>query len=102
MSSPFRALSQCLGGYLHQDWDLESKTWQEAMSKYAMQSRPEQVQQAIVELDALFGAEFVDDKLEATVERDLGCAYCPEPDGLTMRAWLAPLRNYLVATQNAI
>jgi hypothetical protein len=87
-------LFQVLGGYLHQDFDLDFDSPEEALQAAATGQGSEQVGAAIRELDELLSSHADDDVLIQIVER-LTTGYSPVLDGWQIRPWLEHTRAIL-------
>jgi CdiI immunity protein len=82
----FPNLFQVFGGYLHQDWDIEAASWDEAL-RLAVAEAPEQAAAAAGEIEVLLASELDDDQLMKLIER-LTTGYSPELGGWAARPWL--------------
>ncbi|HVM17614.1 MAG TPA: contact-dependent growth inhibition system immunity protein [Gaiellaceae bacterium] len=91
----FPNLFQVFGGYLHQDFDLEFASPDEALLAAAAGQGSEQVGDAVREIDSLLESDLDDSQLHAIVER-LTAGYAPELDAWEARAWLAHARRLLL------
>ena len=81
-------LTQLLGGYLHQDWDLDAPTPDDALRDAAREGQgDEQVAGAIQQIDALLTSGYDEASLTAIVER-MTAGYSPVLDGWKTRDWL--------------
>jgi hypothetical protein len=90
----FPNLFQVLGGYLHQDFDCDFASADEALRTAAEEQGREQVAGAVREIDALLAGGFDDRTLIAIVER-LTTGYSPVLDGWEIRPWLEHARAIL-------
>jgi catechol 2,3-dioxygenase-like lactoylglutathione lyase family enzyme len=82
----FPNLFQLLGGYLHQDFDLDHANADAALAAAAHEDKA-RAAGAARELDALLASSRDDDGLTRLVER-LADGYSPTLDGWRIRAWL--------------
>jgi hypothetical protein len=83
-------LFQFLGGYLHQDFDLDGGTADDAV-RQAIASTPAEARAAVAaQIDSLMTAHSDERSLEVAVNEL--CSYHPPGDGLTYRAWLRQVR----------
>jgi hypothetical protein len=89
----FPSLFQVLGGYLHQDWDIDAETPDDAL-RLAAEEGPEQAGAAVREIDALLASEVDDKHLMRLIER-LTAGYSPELEGWRARDWLLHARELL-------
>jgi hypothetical protein len=90
----WRQLSNFLGGYFHQDYDLDGENTTEVVSAYLSEAPVEDVQASVAELDRFLSIDPVDrPSLEI-----LGVAYLWSVDGFeNTDEWLAAIRGQLVA-----
>ena len=86
-------LGQVLGGYLHQDWDLEADSPDDALRLARVESE-EQVSAAIEQINELLAGNQSDAELTEIVER-MSAGYSPILDGWTIRAWLVHAKALL-------
>jgi hypothetical protein len=94
-SDRYPELFQFLGAYLHQDWDLDAATADEAVER-AIAETPRNLHPAVEhELDDLLASHPDDRSLRAAVA-DL-CDYLPSGDGMSDREWLMRVRTRLQA-----
>jgi hypothetical protein len=89
----FPGLFQILGGYLHQDFDLEFASPDEALRAASLEAS-EQIERALAEIDTLLKSGLAHRELERIVER-LTSGYARELDGWDARAWLTHARAIL-------
>ena len=87
-------LSQFLGAYFHQDWDLDDPDEQEVLNRFMRSEGEDRVRAARVELNRLLAMPFDDEELSDIVFRDLGCYYSPTPNR-AMRQWLRSVAERL-------
>lgn len=95
MNERFGQLKQLIGGYFHQDWDIEGGTDNEVVWAYKRAITPEQLVKTINELD-----ELIKDCSNPSNDPDqllngLGCEYCYQSDGLTALKWIRRIRRLL-------
>lgn len=95
METAYPALWQFFGGYFHQDWDLAGPGWRDVVAGYIDEAGPEIVRQTADELAVLLRDVSDEDALRGVVLDGFGCFYLPDPDGVTMRAWLEEVRQAL-------
>jgi CdiI immunity protein len=93
LESRFPGLFQVLGGYLHQDWDIEAETPDDAL-RLAAEEGPKQAAAAVREIDMLLASDVDDKQLMRLIER-LTAGYSPELAGWEARAWLVHARELL-------
>lgn len=92
----FPALEQFLGGYLHQDFDLDFGTAEDAVAAFAKEGPHESVRAVCDELDnALAMLDAGREQPEKFLLR-LGCYFNPAADGLTVNDWLNRVRKTLM------
>lgn len=88
-------LAQLLGGYLHQDWEIEGDTPDAALRKAREEyGSTDDLDRVIEQLGALIASSHDDWTLLTMVER-MTAGYSPELDGWTTRAWLAHAKALL-------
>jgi hypothetical protein len=92
----FPNLFQVLGGYLHQDFDLDYDSPDAALRAAATGQGYEQIGGAIREIDRLLAGPIGEDELMRLLER-LTAGYSPELEGWGARDWLAHVRELLSA-----
>jgi hypothetical protein len=92
----FPNLLQVLGGYLHQDFDVDHDSADTALRDAAGSQGHEQITGALREIDHLLASEIGDDELMRLVER-LTAGYSPELEGWNARDWLRHARDLLAA-----
>ncbi len=90
----FPNLFQVLGGYLHQDWDVDFETPDDALRAARAGQGSEQIRGAIAEIEELLAANVDDDAVDAIV-RPMTGGYDPKADGRTARQWLRHVREVL-------
>lgn len=83
------------GGYLHQDWDLEATSLEDAIRNFVAREPPEHVQKARDELHTLLSCDDTEAGLRHLVVAEWGCSYDPTHDGLSMREWLRHVASIL-------
>jgi hypothetical protein len=92
----FPNLFQVLGGYLHQDFDLEYDSPDEALRDAADSQGHDQIAGAIREIDHLLASDIGENDLMRLVER-LTAGYSPQLEGWDARGWLRHARELLAA-----
>jgi CdiI immunity protein len=90
----FPNLFQVLGGYLHQDFDLDSESPDDALRNAAEGQGREQISGAIREIDHLLASPMRDGQLMTLVER-MTAGYSPALEGWAARDWLRHARELL-------
>ncbi len=97
MNAQYPYLFQFFGGYFHQDWMLDSPTWQDVVRQYAKEAAPDDLHRALAEIEDLLHTTPDDQVLEQRLLHELGCEYDPRPDlgGPTYREWLAAVAGML-------
>ncbi len=88
-------LYQFLACYFHQDWDLDSATWQGAVLQFVQEFSSEDVCAARKQLDRLLDCDLNETELSKTLLHELGCYYDPTPDGMSFTDWLRLIREQL-------
>ena len=86
-------LLQFLGGHLHQDFDLDFESADEAIQQAIVGSSADCRHAVAREIDALLASHRDEDSLAAGVGEL--CDYHPPGDGLTYRQWLLNVRARL-------
>ena len=87
MTEAESSLGSLLGGYFHQDWDIEGPNAEAVIRRFASENLREDVVTAKDEAQALLAAGLGEHELAATVKA-LGQDYLPEADGMSYRRWL--------------
>jgi hypothetical protein len=88
-------LAQVLGSYLHQDWDLDHTSADDALLAAIAGQPPRQVAAAASEL--LAHRPPADDEAASRRFSNELCSYHPPGDGLTYSAWLDRVQHILTA-----
>ena len=97
MTEKYKQLEQLIGGYFHQDWDIEGENDAEVVTAYLRAITPEKVIATIGEIDLLLEeCRAVEGEPENSL-RKLGCEYCYQADNLTGSEWLRHIRALLVS-----
>jgi len=86
-------LPQLFGGYLHQDWDLEASSIEEAVRNFM--DREPKVGRARDELKMLLSGSHTDAELRRLVVDVWGSSYDPTLDGREIREWLHEVASIL-------
>jgi hypothetical protein len=87
-------IAQLLAGYFHQDWVLESQSWEDVIDAFVAESPPSAVVGCAADVRDLLAAGLSDAEL-AGVLRHLGAAIDPAAYGLTPSAWLGAVLSRL-------
>jgi hypothetical protein len=95
-SANLEILKSFLGGYFHQDWDLEASDADKVIANY-LASKPStnNIEMIIVQIDQYLNDAGDDLNIEVGLLRDLGCYYLPSADGLTAHNWLRHVAHQL-------
>jgi|SRR6266446_2484602 len=88
-------LKHLLGGYLHQDWNLEFSTPEDAIAAFKNAESPETIQGACRELDDLIPLVSTMQDPHTFLWQVLWCYYSPKVAGLTVPVWLERVRQQL-------
>ena len=89
----FEQLQQLIGGYFHQDWDIEGQSDEEVVFAFVRDNTSETARHVIAEIDdILYGISGLD--LDELLNY-LGCEYSYQTDGKSAAQWLKRLRNVL-------
>ena len=88
----FPNLGQVLGSYLHQDWDLEFATSQDALRAAKERQSNDQIAGAVVEIDDLLSRKLDEDSLSEIV---VALAGGGAPETSEISEWLAEARQML-------
>jgi hypothetical protein len=80
-------LWQFFGGYFHEDWMDDYKTWQNAVDAFVAEGLSEHVRKAADDLDRLLGLSLDGNALGHAVIFQLGCSYWPSDD-VPYEPWL--------------
>lgn len=90
------ALRNFLGGYFHQDWDLDASEPDEVIAYYiASKPSPSTLEMIIAQIDQYLSNAGDDLSIEQGLMQDFGCYYLPSADGLGARDWLSHVANQL-------
>jgi hypothetical protein len=90
----FPNLLQVLGGYLHQDFDLDYESPDAALRAATENQGHDPITGALREIDRLLASEIGDDELMQLIER-LTAGFSPSLAGWTAREWLRHTRELL-------
>ena len=82
MSTRDERLQLFFGGYFHQDWDIDAKTWQHVIANYV----GEHPRGDAIELRNDLRAWL--DEGHSQLPAKFRCDYDPQPEGLTDRNWI--------------
>lgn len=97
MTERFVNLGRLLGGYFHQDWDIEGSTDAEVILAFCQAVPADQIEATVFDVDQVLelcaGDALKADELLAS----LGCEYYYQADGLTGIAWLERVRSLLLS-----
>jgi len=97
MTESFVNLERLLGGYFHQDWDMEGATDADVILAFRQAEAASQIEATISEVNQVLqlcaGEPLKADELLA----GLGCEYYYHADGLTGIAWLERVRSLLLS-----
>lgn len=95
MTERFKNLEQLLGGYFHQDWDMEGATDAEVIVAFRRAASVDQIEATIAEVDHIL-RRFSRDPLKIEeLLAALGCEYYYQADGLTGQEWLQRVHSLL-------
>jgi hypothetical protein len=85
------ALETLIGGYFHQDWDIEGPTADAVLDVFLADTTEDRLAQACSELDAIVAnPENAEQLLDSW-----GLAYDYTVEGFTTEGWLTHIRDYL-------
>jgi hypothetical protein len=88
------ALEQFLSCYFHQDWYLESPSWEAVVCQFVAAEPEELRMQALEQLDAFIGRDLSEADLASEL-LELGCCFEPSSATLSHQSWLSQLRAHL-------
>ena len=91
LEDEYPALWQFLGGYLHQDWDLDYGTTSDALHDF-MEGSDELATQLPLEMEQVLTTKTDDEVLERFLV-ELGSCYVPSRAGKNPRTWLRDLQD---------
>lgn len=83
----FPHLSNLMGAYFHQDWDLEFSTYQEVLAYFINVTFEEDRIKTIKELKELLSLNLDEEQLHDFLVNELHCDYSPLPE-LSHTEWL--------------
>lgn len=92
----FHNLRHFFGCYFHQDWMDEYENEEMAVKGYVDDDGQEDANNVVHELDQLLSQGLSETALRKVMEDDLGCEYNPDPDSVSMNAWLLWVRSTLI------
>jgi hypothetical protein len=75
-------LQRFFGGYFHQDWDLDAKTWQGVIANYVEEHPRDDTVELRDDLRTWL------DEGHSRLPASFRCDYNPQPEGLTDRSWI--------------
>jgi hypothetical protein len=93
-----QALGQLLAAYFHQDWCLESPSWEAVVGAYVEGEPKELREQALEQLDTLIALPLSEAELARRC-LDLGCYFEPSAVDMSYRSWLGEVRSHLAAAR---
>ena len=93
----FPSLSTLFGAYLHQDWDIDYQTPENAVRSFAAAAGSQLVSQTRREIETLLEKPLTDSELATLITREFGASYDPCLDGHSPRAWLRDVAAILGA-----
>ena len=95
MTERFKNLEQLLGGYFHQDWDMEGATDADVIVAFRRAASVDQIEATIAEVDHIL-RRFSGDSLKIEeLLAALGCEYCYQADGPSGQEWLQRVHSLL-------
>jgi len=97
MSRGNELIQQLLGGYFHQDWDLEANDDLGVVRRFIEDVGGEKKQSI---LDAIDQVLLEDEAKVSSFLSESGCEYYFAGDGLTAKGWLMRLRSEFDAFQS--
>lgn len=88
-TSDLTELKSFLGGYFHEDWELEASEPDEAISRF-LESDPgaSEIDHIVAQICHYLGDGKDDVAVEHGLLKDLGCYYLPSADGISASDWL--------------
>lgn len=92
MSERNERLFRFFAGYFNQDWDCNGAiSWPGVMDEYLSQNRREDALQTRDDLRSWLAESVTEERVPAA----FGSEYDPSPDGMTDRAWVGALADYI-------
>jgi hypothetical protein len=90
---PYPLLNQLIGGWFHQDFDVEGETIEDVVAAYKAATSPEEVRGVKAEIRRFVeqAGDNIDDRFEMLFHHDSN----PPGWGLTTRAWLDRIHDAL-------
>ncbi len=97
MAQQYPALFQFLGGYFHEDWQLDFADWISVVRDYKSHASSNELRRVIIEIEGLLIDTPDDQALRHRLFHELGCYYDPRPDlgGPSYHEWLASVADHL-------
>ena len=89
-----KELEQFLSAYFHQDFELESESWEGNVALFRENEPAEIVELTSRQLGELMGQGLSDTALRRLL-LDLGCYLDPKGAGMTAAAWLEQVKDLL-------
>ncbi len=90
----YHILGQILASHFHQDWPVESGSYESVMREIRHSTSREAIAIAVAEIGDLLGSRRSEEELAAAL-LNLGCYFAPSSMGLDTREWLVSLRKEL-------
>jgi hypothetical protein len=92
-----QTLEMFFPAYFHEDWCVDSATWQEAITEYLELSTPDE-RRKLSDAIRQYSLQFDNDsELERSLFMELRCYYLPSGGGQSAKAWMDELASYMAA-----
>jgi len=88
----FKVLENFCSCYLHQDWEMEFDSPDDAINTFCFKEPKENLSILLSEIDELIRCKLSEAEME-TFLTNLGCYYEPRLDGLSPEGWLIKIRT---------
>ncbi|WP_160007344.1 contact-dependent growth inhibition system immunity protein [Rhizobium sp. 18055] len=96
MAKNFENLEHLLGGYFHQDWDVEGANDAEVISAFQRTEPVKRIEVTIAEIDHILQLFTGDASKIEELLTAWGCEYYYQTDGLSGQEWLQRVRSLLM------
>jgi hypothetical protein len=88
-------LWQFFGAYFHQDWALDDSNWQGVVLGFLKDRSPESARDVLHSIRAWLQCPASDADVAKDLYESFGCHYLPQPDGLSNRAWVEQVAEFI-------
>ncbi|MBW9056675.1 contact-dependent growth inhibition system immunity protein [Rhizobium mesosinicum] len=99
MTERFEKLEQLMGGYFHQDWDIQGASDAEVIAAFRRAEPVNQIEATIAEIDHLLELVNGDPLKIEKILAALGCEYDYQALGLNGQVWLQRVHSLLLSSE---